>query len=95
VRFRAPLRTRSKRISRLTTKEILNTQSVQQLNDSIILKSSTPNVSFKIIIPLFILKKMDKVFAFFRGTTAQQNWNGININSQLLVADFNTITTGF
>jgi vitamin B12 transporter len=88
------------KISDLQLKKFSNTQSVQELNDSIIAKnqpSLTSLLNYNTVI-YFKENGLGMVSSpSFRGTTAQQTaviWNGININSQLLgQTDFNTITT--
>ncbi|WP_296144713.1 TonB-dependent siderophore receptor [uncultured Flavobacterium sp.] len=87
-------------ISDLQLKNFSDSQSVQQLSDSIIKKnqaSLTSLLNYNTVI-YFKENGLGMVSSpSFRGTTAQQTaviWNGININSQLLgQTDFNTITT--
>ncbi len=88
------------KISDVQLRKFSNTQSVQELNDSIIAKnqpSLTSLLNYNTVI-YFKENGLGMVSSpSFRGTTAQQTaviWNGININSQLLgQTDFNTITT--
>jgi iron complex outermembrane receptor protein len=88
------------KISDAQLKKFSSTQSVQELNDSIISKnqaSLTSLLNYNTVI-YFKENGLGMVSSpSFRGTTAQQTaviWNGININSQLLgQTDFNTITT--
>jgi vitamin B12 transporter len=88
------------KISDVQLKKFSNTQSLQNLNDSIIAKnqpSLTSLLNYNTVI-YFKENGLGMVSSpSFRGTTAQQTaviWNGININSQLLgQTDFNTITT--
>lgn len=87
-------------ISDSQLKNFSDSQSVQQLSDSIIKKnqaSLTSLLNYNTVI-YFKENGLGMVSSpSFRGTTAQQTaviWNGININSQLLgQTDFNTITT--
>ncbi|TDE03216.1 TonB-dependent receptor plug domain-containing protein [Flavobacterium hiemivividum] len=81
-------------------KNFSSSQSVQNLNDSIISKnqpSLTSLLNYNTVI-YFKENGLGMVSSpSFRGTTAQQTavvWNGININSQLLgQTDFNTVST--
>lgn len=88
------------KISDSQLKKFSNTQSVQQLNDSIITKNQASLTSLLNYNTVIYFKENGQGMVSspsFRGTTAQQTaviWNGININSQLLgQTDFNTITT--
>ncbi|KGO93068.1 TonB-dependent receptor plug domain-containing protein [Flavobacterium subsaxonicum] len=76
------------------------TQSVQQLNDSVINKNAASLTSLLNYNSVIYFKENGLGMVSspsFRGTTAQQTaviWNGININSQLNgQTDFNTVTT--
>ena len=88
------------RISDVQLKDFSNSQSVQQLNDSI-LRNNQPSLSDLLNYNTVIYFKQNGPGMVsspsFRGTTAQQTavvWNGININSQLNgQTDFNTIPT--
>lgn len=87
-------------VSDTQLKKFSNSQSVLQLNDSIIRKnraSLTTLLNYNSVI-YFKENGLGMVSSpSFRGTTAQQTaviWNGININSQFNgQTDFNTITT--
>jgi len=87
-------------ISDIQLKNFSDSQSVQQLSDSIIRKnqaSLTSLLNYNTVI-YFKENGLGMVSSpSFRGTTAQQTaviWNGININSQLNgQTDFNTIGT--
>lgn len=80
-------------------KRFSNTQSVLQLNDSIIRKNNASLTSLLNYNSVIYFKENGLGMvssASFRGTTAQQTaviWNGININSQFNgQTDFNTIS---
>jgi iron complex outermembrane receptor protein len=88
------------KISDAQLKQFSNTQSVQKLNDSVIVKNQSSLLSLLNYNSVIYFKENGLGMVSspsFRGTTAQQTaviWNGININSQLLgQTDFNTITT--
>jgi iron complex outermembrane receptor protein len=85
-------------ISDTQLKDFSNSQSVQNLNDSVIRRNS-PSLSSLLQYNTVIYFKENGLGMVsspsFRGTTAQQTaviWNGININSQLNgLTDFNTV----
>jgi len=81
-------------------KNFSSSQSVQNLNDSIISKNQSSLTSLLNYNTVIYFKENGLGMVSspsFRGTTAQQTavvWNGININSQLLgQTDFNTVST--
>ena len=81
-------------------KSFSNTQSIQQLSDTIISKNQSSLTSLLNYNTVIYFKENGLGMTSspsFRGTTSQQTvvvWNGININSQLLgQTDFNTIST--
>jgi iron complex outermembrane receptor protein len=87
-------------ISDTQLRDFSNTQSVQQLNDSVIAKNSASLTSLLNYNTVIYFKENGLGMVSspsFRGTTAQQTaviWNGININSQLNgQTDFNTLNT--
>ena len=87
-------------ISDLQLKNYSNSQSVQNLNDTIINKNQSALTSLLNYNTVIYFKENGLGMVSspsFRGTTAQQTaviWNGININSQLNgQTDFNTLTT--
>lgn len=88
------------RVSDSQLKNFSNSQSVQQLSDSIINKNQASLTSLLNYNTVLYFKENGLGMVSspsFRGTTAQQTaviWNGININSQLLgQTDFNTLST--
>ncbi|WP_026704286.1 TonB-dependent receptor plug domain-containing protein [Flavobacterium soli] len=88
------------KVSDSQLKNFSNSQSVQQLSDSIINNSQASLTSLLNYNTVIYFKENGLGMVSspsFRGTTAQQTaviWNGININSQLNgQTDFNTITT--
>lgn len=87
-------------VSDLQLKKFSNSQSVLQLNDSIIRKNKASLTSLLNYNSVIYFKENGLGMVSspsFRGTTAQQTaviWNGININSQFNgQTDFNTIST--
>lgn len=87
-------------ISDAQLRDYSTTQSVLQLNDSVINKNASSLTSLLNYNSVVYFKENGLGMVSspsFRGTTAQQTavlWNGININSQLLgQSDFNTIST--
>lgn len=87
-------------VSDLQLRNFSNSQSVQQLNDSVIRKNQSSLTSLLNYNSVIYFKENGLGMVSspsFRGTTAQQTaviWNGININSQFNgQTDFNTITT--
>lgn len=87
-------------VSDVQLKKFSNSQSVLQLNDSIIKKNKSSLTSLLNYNSVIYFKEngLGMVSSLsFRGTTAQQTaviWNGININSQFNgQTDFNTIST--
>lgn len=87
-------------VSDTQLRKFSNSQSVLQLNDSIIRKNKTSLTSLLNYNSVIYFKENGLGMVSspsFRGTTAQQTaviWNGININSQFNgQTDFNTIST--